>query len=574
MAWRSSGTTNDEMVDNLKRFRVISSPEVEAAFRNVDRKFFVPKETKRQDRTGQDRTGQNLKSKNNIAHKDQPIRDGNIHISAPHIYGSVLEALELKKDAGYSFLNAGSGTGYLTCIAASVLGPRSMHYCIELHEDVLNHSREAIAAWKKATTNTTNTNTNHHWSSTTTTTTNNNNNDEGRSNIDLIHGNALELNTNRGECALGFDRIYIGASIQKLNLHMFKKLLKPGGVLVGPVGDELVQITRSLCEHHTTTDGGNHHYHQQQHQFVTTVISGVRFAPLMTTPSAPVVIPALVWDPTNHGLYPNNFRGACQQLLLCSNASTTQPLKVRSSDKNSRINAASMLPRALWVEILSYTHRNWFDVPLNEVDFLRRRLAEEQANVERANKANREVESRLRIAERERDIYKVLARTLRSRLHNGSSSGDDSDESPSPAEDYTVAMILEERAAFGLGRVLRSAVHNNNNNNNYHHRGDAEMGGEDGDEDFEFSDDNADDAYEDNNNNNNNEDEDEDMSEVMEDALEHLDEEDDDDDSEDDGSISVASDDHAPDLISERTSSISILLPHSRKVSVSEEDIV
>eukprot|EP00537_Pseudo-nitzschia_pungens_P013045 CAMPEP_0172393748 /NCGR_PEP_ID=MMETSP1061-20121228/11969_1 /TAXON_ID=37318 /ORGANISM="Pseudo-nitzschia pungens, Strain cf. pungens" /LENGTH=33 /DNA_ID= /DNA_START= /DNA_END= /DNA_ORIENTATION= len=33
MAWRSSGSTNDEMVDNLKRFHVISSPDVEAAFR-------------------------------------------------------------------------------------------------------------------------------------------------------------------------------------------------------------------------------------------------------------------------------------------------------------------------------------------------------------------------------------------------------------------------------------------------------------------------------------------------------------------------------------------------------------
>ena len=146
-----------------------------------------------------------------IAHKDQPIRDGNIHISAPHIYGSVLEALELKNDAGLSFLNAGSGTGYLTCIAAAILGPRSVHYCVEIHEDVIRHSKKAIEAWK-----------NFHSSTRMT------------SNIDFIHGNALELNTNEGECALGFDRIYIGAAIHKLNLHMFKKMLKPGGILVGP----------------------------------------------------------------------------------------------------------------------------------------------------------------------------------------------------------------------------------------------------------------------------------------------------------------------------------------------------
>ena len=151
------------------------------------------------------------KSSQNIAHKDQPIRDENIHISAPHIYGSVLEAFELKNDSGLSFLNAGSGTGYLTCIAASILGPRSVHYCIEIHEDVIRHSKEAIAAWQKTRPFT-----------------------QKTSNIDIIHGNALELNTNKGECALGFDRIYIGAAIHKFNLHMFKKLLKPGGILVGP----------------------------------------------------------------------------------------------------------------------------------------------------------------------------------------------------------------------------------------------------------------------------------------------------------------------------------------------------
>ena len=172
---------------------MISSPEVEAGFRSVDRRIFVPSRCQ------------------DIAHKDQPIRDNKIHISAPHIYGSVIEALELKRDSGLSFLNAGSGTGYLTCIAAAILGPRSVHYCVEIHEDVIRHSKKAIEVWKKT-----------HSSKQTT------------HNIDFIHGNALELNPNEGECALGFDRIYIGAAIHKLNLNMFKKMLKPGGILVGP----------------------------------------------------------------------------------------------------------------------------------------------------------------------------------------------------------------------------------------------------------------------------------------------------------------------------------------------------
>lgn len=163
------------------------------------------------------------KSSRDIAHRDQPFRDGNIHISAPHIYGSVLEALDLKKDAGLSFLNAGSGTGYLTCIAASLLGLRSVHYCVEIHEDVIRHSNEAMSAWKR-----------------------NLPPKDRMPNIKVIHGNALELNTNKGECALGFDRIYIGAAIEKLHLPMFKKMLKPGGVLVGP-GKSLYLSARTIC---------------------------------------------------------------------------------------------------------------------------------------------------------------------------------------------------------------------------------------------------------------------------------------------------------------------------------------
>ena len=54
------------------------------------------------------------------------------------------------------------------------------------------------------------------------------------SHIDVIRGNALEIDPERGEGALGFDRIYIGAAIDRESLPSFKKLLKPGGVLVGP----------------------------------------------------------------------------------------------------------------------------------------------------------------------------------------------------------------------------------------------------------------------------------------------------------------------------------------------------
>jgi protein-L-isoaspartate O-methyltransferase len=71
-----------------------------------------------------------------LAHSDQPLREGNLHISAPHIYGSVVEALELTPDSSLSFLNVGSGTGYMSCIVATVLGCHSSNYGMSLGQSV------------------------------------------------------------------------------------------------------------------------------------------------------------------------------------------------------------------------------------------------------------------------------------------------------------------------------------------------------------------------------------------------------------------------------------------------------
>jgi protein-L-isoaspartate O-methyltransferase len=232
-----------------------------------------------------------------------------------------LEALELQNDSAIVFLNAGSGSGYLTCIAASILGPRSIHYGVEVHQDVIRHSQSAIAAWKNAY-------------------------PEGRKiqHIHMIHGNALDLQVEKGECALGFDRIYIGAAIETTSLPLFKKLLKPGGILVGPVDDELVKVVRSQRPAPSATD-----------EFTVQVISAVRFAPLVTRPSIETIIPARVWSPEEYMFYPDSFRTACKQVLLCSNAKREQPF---NPQPQKNVNAASLLPRALWMEVLSYSHRD------------------------------------------------------------------------------------------------------------------------------------------------------------------------------------------------------------------------
>lgn len=366
MAWRSGGTSNDEMVANLKRFGVISSAAVERGFRSVDRKFFVPQE-RRDDQ----------------AHSDQPLREGNVHISAPHMYGAALEALDLQENSSMSFLNVGSGTGYMNCIVAVILGPYSTNYGVEIHQDVLDHCEGAIARWKAM----------YH---------------DKLPHFQLVHGNALNISMNEGEALVGFDRIYVGASISRNNLSALTSLLKPGGILVGPVGDELVKVIR---KRQSTPGVGN------SNDFSQNALSGVRFSALLTTPVMKTVLPSRVWSPSIHQAYPESFRKASKALMLCSYAPYVQPIPNKNRVEH-QVNLAATLPNVIWMEILSYTHHNWFDPPDSHGLFLQQRLLEEQESARKANQARIEAEARCHVAQRERDIYRLLARRWQARLQS------------------------------------------------------------------------------------------------------------------------------------------------------------
>ena len=52
--------------------------------------------------------------------QDLAWKHGNIHLSAPCIYSEVMESILL--EPGMSFLNLGSGTGYLSTLAGLILG--------------------------------------------------------------------------------------------------------------------------------------------------------------------------------------------------------------------------------------------------------------------------------------------------------------------------------------------------------------------------------------------------------------------------------------------------------------------
>ena len=171
------------------------------------------------------------------------------------------------------------------------------------------------------------------------------------------------------------------------------------------VDDELVKVVRvgkislELEEDETMRDD-DLSFAGLNEEFTSQILSGVRFAPLVHV-SGSTVIPANVWKPSIQRGYPSEFKHASMQLLMCSNSQLIQPLpQVPSQDE--RCNIAAMLPQSIWFNILSYTHRKWFEPEQSETDYLKRRLREEKAKVANAEKARRDAEERCREAEKER----------------------------------------------------------------------------------------------------------------------------------------------------------------------------
>ncbi|CAG8502074.1 16732_t:CDS:2 [Acaulospora colombiana] len=102
MAWRCSADSNDGLVDNLKKNKIIRSERVEKAMRSVDRKNYV----------------------SNSPYTDSPQYIGyGATISAPHMHAIALENLEPFLKPGMKALDIGSGSGYLTVCMEEMVGP-------------------------------------------------------------------------------------------------------------------------------------------------------------------------------------------------------------------------------------------------------------------------------------------------------------------------------------------------------------------------------------------------------------------------------------------------------------------
>uniref|UniRef100_A0A4W4FI08 Protein-L-isoaspartate (D-aspartate) O-methyltransferase domain containing 2 n=1 Tax=Electrophorus electricus TaxID=8005 RepID=A0A4W4FI08_ELEEL len=196
----SAGEDNDELIDNLKEAHYIRSELVERAFRAIDRADYY------------------LEEYRDSAYKDLAWRHGNLHLSAPCIYSEVMEALDLQPRL--SFLNLGSGTGYLSTMVGLILGelaPSVVHIADTLRSPIFCEPS-------------------------------------------FVVGNCLEIPPDCRE----YDRVYCGAGVQKEYENYMKNLLKVGGILVLPLEEKLTKITRT-----------------GQNSWETKKIIAVTFAPLV-----------------------------------------------------------------------------------------------------------------------------------------------------------------------------------------------------------------------------------------------------------------------------------------------------
>jgi len=253
----TQASSNEEMVKSLKACGSLSKATIKA-FREVDRGYFCKER-------GSAFGGGSI-------YHDMPYREaGLVHLSAPSIYATALEALEL--EPGLSFLNAGSGTGYFSALVAHMTGPQSIHHGVEIHAELVDHARRKLDGL-------------------------------GLNTIELHHCSCLALDPDK---SMRFDRIYVGAGASSNGKLLFS-LLQVGGVMVGPFagpeGQRLLKLRRL-----------------SETEFKVRELLAVQFTPLLQPPQPPdapllALLPP-VWTTASHRRFPSVHREAVIAVLIC-----------------------------------------------------------------------------------------------------------------------------------------------------------------------------------------------------------------------------------------------------------------
>ncbi|KAF5310862.1 hypothetical protein D9619_007681 [Psilocybe cf. subviscida] len=223
MAWRCTGTTNSELIANLKKHGIFHSDRVMKAMNAIDRGNYVLDPSD--------------------AYEDAPQSIGhNATISAPHMHAYASEHLLPHLQPGAKVLDIGSGSGYLVGVLHKLVSPGGKVVGVEHIPELVEWSLQNLRK-------------------------------DG-------HGEAIdrgEIIVMVGDGRLGapehgpFDAIHVGAASpgNKVPSVLVKQLAQPGRMFI-PVGN-LTQYIEQVDK----GEGGD--VHQER-------IMGVRYVPLTDPP--------------------------------------------------------------------------------------------------------------------------------------------------------------------------------------------------------------------------------------------------------------------------------------------------
>lgn len=178
------------------------------------------------------------------------------------MYVTVLEALDLQ--TGKSFLNIGSGSGYLSCLAAYLLGEEGVSHGVELSDAACSFSKERARMWHAKLVQRFDA--------------------AARSGtvipggmipadgISFVNANCFDLDVLSAAHTLKYDRIYVGAGCPDSRKEFFLSMLGDNGVMVVPINERNQMLAiRKFCGR----------------VYSAKPISNVNFAPLLDTAERP-----------------------------------------------------------------------------------------------------------------------------------------------------------------------------------------------------------------------------------------------------------------------------------------------
>ncbi|EFY97875.2 protein-L-isoaspartate(D-aspartate) O-methyltransferase [Metarhizium robertsii] len=210
MAWRCSGGSNEQLIENLWRSGLITDPRAKEAFLKVDRAHYAP----------------------HSPYEDSPQYIGHeATISAPHMHAMAIENLlhYLTPSAASPaprVLDIGSGSGYLTHLLAELVGERGLVVGLEhipalrqIGEENMRKSTEGMKLL-----------------------------DSGKVKFRVGDGRlGLKEPVRRGEEAHGtdWDVIHVGASARELHQALLDQLKAPGCMFI-PIDDDASGVMQSV----------------------------------------------------------------------------------------------------------------------------------------------------------------------------------------------------------------------------------------------------------------------------------------------------------------------------------------